>query len=321
MIDLGTRLRERSTIEREKNMRILVTTPTGNIGRRVLAELLAPEFSVRALARNPSPLPEDILDQIEVVRGSTDDAATLRRALDGVEALFWCVPPAPLQETFVRGHYERFARAGCQAIREAGTPRVVTISAAGKGLARNAGPISGLHAMEDILNESGAAIRHLRCGAFMENFLRQLQPMCEQGVLSLPMPGHIAIPMTAVTDIADAALRWLVRRDWAGVNGVAVHGPEDLSYNQAVAIIEQVLERPVRYQEMPADDYVQSLVRSGASLQCARSLTAVFAELSRGITHAEPRTPQSTTPTTLAAWAESELLPMAEAYSASLSSA
>jgi len=302
-------------------MKILVTTPTGNIGRRVLAELLAPEFSVRVLARNPSRLPEDIRDQIEVVHGSTDDAAALRRALDGVEALFWCVPPASLQETDLRGHYERFARAGCQAIGEAGTPRVVTISAAGKGLARNAGPISGLHAMEDILNESGAAIRHLRCGAFMENFLRQSQPICEHGILSLPMPGHIAIPMAAVTDIADVALRWLVRRDWAGITSVAVHGPEDLSYNQAVAIIEQVLERPVRYQEMPADDYVQSLVRSGASVQCARGLAAMFAELSRGIIRAEPRTPQSTTPTTLAAWTERELLPLAETLSAAVSSA
>src|SRR5437870_4188848 len=164
--------------EREKNMKILVTTPAGNIGRRVLSELLAPEFSVRVIARNPSRLPAEIREEVEVVRGSTDDPALLRRALDGVETLFWCVPTEPLQATNVRGHYERFARAGSQAIREAGTPRVVTISAGGKGLARKAGPISGLHAMEDILNQSGAAMRHLRCGWFMENFLRQAELIC-----------------------------------------------------------------------------------------------------------------------------------------------
>ena len=58
----------------------------------------------------------------------------------------------------------------------------VTISACGKGLARNAGPISGLHAMEDILNGSGAAIRHLRCGWFMENFLEQAESICQRGI-------------------------------------------------------------------------------------------------------------------------------------------
>src|SRR5438876_368743 len=136
----------------EKNMKILVTTPTGNIGRRVLVELLAPEFSVRVISRDPSRLPEEIREQVEVVRGSTDETATLRRALDGVEALFWCVPSASLDTMNVREHYERFAHAACQAIREARTSRIVTISAGGKRLAGNAGPISGLHAMEDILN-------------------------------------------------------------------------------------------------------------------------------------------------------------------------
>src|SRR3989442_4579828 len=128
--------------ERETAMKILVTTPAGNIGRRVLSELLAPEFSVRVIARHPSRLPAEIREEVEVVRGSTDDPALLRRALDGVETLFWCVPTEPLQATNVRGHYERFARAGSQAIREAGTPPVVTTSPSGKRLPRNAGAIS-----------------------------------------------------------------------------------------------------------------------------------------------------------------------------------
>jgi uncharacterized protein YbjT (DUF2867 family) len=293
-------------------MKILITTPAGNIGRRVLPELLAPEFSVRVIARDPTRLPEEIREQAEVIRCSSDDPAALRRALEGVESLFWCVPTESLRETNVQGHYERFARAARQAIREAGTPRVVTISAGGKGLARNAGPTSGLHAMEDILNESGAAIRHLRCGSFMENFLSQGRTICERGVLSYPLPGHIPIPMVAVSDIADAALRWLVRRDWMGIAGVAVHGPEDLSYSQAAAVMERVLERPVRYKEASANHYLQTLIGFGASAERARSLVGMFAELARGITRTEPRTAESTTGTTLAAWTERELLPLFE---------
>ncbi len=294
-------------------MKILVTTPTGNIGRRVLGELLAPEFAVRVIARDPGRLPEEIREQVEVVRGSTNDAAALRRALDGVEALFWCVPGESLQETNLRGHYERFARAGCLAIREAGTPRVVTISAGGKGRARNAGPIPGLHAMEDILNQSGAVIRHLRCASFMEDFLREAQPICEHRILSYPMPGHIAIPMAAANDIADVALRWLVRRDWSGIEGVAVHGPEDLSYGEAAAIIGRVLGRPVRYEQASAEDYIQKMVDKGASNDYARSRVEMFAELARGITRAEPRTPESTTPTRLSEWTARELRPAVEA--------
>ena len=184
-------------------MKILVTTPTGKIGGRVLPELLAPEFSVRVMAREPARLPEEIREQVEVVRGSSDDAATLRRALDGVEALFWCVPTESLQEANVERHYERFACAAWQAIRQAGTPRVVTISAGGKGLARKAGPISALHGMEEILNESGAAIRHLRCGLFMENFLSQRRSIQRRGLISYPIPGHIPIAIKHGADARD----------------------------------------------------------------------------------------------------------------------
>ncbi len=293
-------------------MKILVTASTGNIGRRVLKELMAPEFSLRVITQHPARLPREICEQAEVIRGSTDDPATLRQALEGVEALFWCVPTESLQETNVRGYYERFARSGTQAIREARTPRVVTISAGGKGLARNAGPLLGLRAMEDILNESGAAIRHLRCALFMENFRRQLQPICHHGIFSYPIPGHIPIPMVAASDIADSVLRWLVRRDWKGIEGMAVHGPEDLSYDQDAAVMERVLERPVRYKEASANQYAQWLVESGASPDYARGQVEMFAELAQGFNRAEPRTAASTTTTTLSAWAESELLPLVE---------
>lgn len=290
-------------------MKILITTPAGKVGRRIVPELLAPEFSVRLITRDPVGLPEEIRDQVEIVHGSTDDAATLRRALEDVEALFWCVPRQSLRETDVQGHCERFARAACQAIREAGTPRVVTISAGGKGLARNAGPISGLHAMEDILNESGAAVRHLRCGLFMDNLLWQAQALFKRGVLSYPMPGHIPMPMVAASDVADVALRWLVRRDWKGIEAIAVHGPEDLSYGEAAAIIGRILECPVRYEQTSVEDYVRKMVSMRASAEYARSRVEMYAQLAQGITQAEPRTLESTTPTRLAEWSARELSP------------
>jgi len=220
-----------------------------------------------------------------------------------------------MQETDVRGYYERFARAASLAVRQAGTPRVVSISAAGKGLARSAGRISGLQAMEDILNESGAAIRHLRCGSFMENFLGQSQLICERGYFSYPIQGNIPIPMVAVCDVAEAALRWLVRRDWTGVAGVAVHGPQALSYNQAAAVMERILDRPVGYKEAPVNHYVQSHLGCGASAEYARSLVEMFAEMARSITCIEPGTSKSTTSTTLAAWTECELRPLVDSLS------
>jgi hypothetical protein len=164
--------------------------------------------------------------------------------------------------------------------------------------------------MEDILNRSGTSMRHLRCGWLMENFLRQAQRICGHGVLSYPIPGHIPVPMAAANNIADVALRWLVRRDWTGIKRVAVRGPENLSLNQAAAIIEGVLGKPVRYTEISEDDYVRNLVRSGTSIHYARSEAAMFVALAQDRPRAEHRTAECTSSTALAVWTKTELLPL-----------
>jgi uncharacterized protein YbjT (DUF2867 family) len=291
-------------------MKILLTTPAGTIGRRVLGELLAPEFSLRVIAREPARLGEEIRDQVEVVRGSSDDPAALRRALAGVEAMFWCIPTGALPDSDFRRHYQRFAHAARLAVREAGTPRIVTLSAAGKGLGRNDGAVSGLRAMEEILNECGAAVRHLRSVPFMENLLWQAQSICHRGILAGPIPGHVPISMVAARDVADVALRWLVRRDWAGIESLYVHGPEQLTGAQAAAITGRVLNRPVQYRAVSADHYVHALASSGAAVPYARSLVDIYADLADAMTDAPVHAAQSAAPTTLAAWVKSELVPV-----------
>ena len=290
-------------------MKILITTPSGEIGRRVLHELLAPEFSVRVIEHDPGGPPQEFREEVEIVGGATDDLGTWRRSLDGVEALFCCVPGEPFHETDVRGHYERFARACCQAIREARTPRVVTLSAVGKGLANDPGPISGLLAMEEILDESGTAIRHLRCGSFMENILAQARSIAARGVFSFPVPGHVPISLVAATDIADVVLRWLVRRDWNGIEDIGVYGPEDLSFEQAASVMEQILKQPVQYKEAPANQYVQSLFSKVANAEYAQSRSQLFVPLARGARSEKAGTTKTITPTMFATWVERELRP------------
>ncbi len=217
-------------------MKILVTTPGGRIGRAVLGELLAPEFSVRVIAREPSRLPADIREQIELVRGSTDDAETLRSALEGIESLFWCVPRPSSGETDLRRHYERFSLAACQALRAARTPRVVAISCGGLESGLQARPTSLLHIPEDILNKSGAAIRHLRCSAGMADINGWEKPISDGGLAVYPASRNGQSQKVAVRDIADVALRWLVRRDWEGIATVPVTGGGKLAYQAQGAL-------------------------------------------------------------------------------------
>jgi uncharacterized protein YbjT (DUF2867 family) len=290
-------------------MKILITDPNGHVGRKLIPELLGPEFSVRVIARDTSCLPRHMLERVEVVRGSTDDFATLHRALDGVEAMLWCVPSESVELENFRDRYQRLARVACQAIHASRTPRVVTISASGNPVGPGADSISAARAMEEILNHSGAAVRHLRSGWFMDNFQQQAHRICGQGVLAYPIPGHIPLPMVAARDIAEAALQRLVRRDWAGIRTVSILGPGEVSFNQVAFTMERVLNRNVKFTEISANTFIRDLIRSGIDIHAARRMIGMLETWSQGLPWRATQTNELIGPTTLAEWTKRELRP------------
>ena len=114
-----------------------------------------------------------------------------------------------------------------------------------------------------------------------------------------PIDGNIAIPTCAARDIGSRAVRLLRDRSWTGQAGTGVHGPADLSFNEMAGVMSKVLGRPIRFQEVPEPAYKATLVEHGQSEAFAQGLVDMFREIAEGIHAADPRTPESTTPTTL----------------------
>ena len=287
---------------------IVVTTPTGNIGQNVMRGLLQSNETVRVIVRDPSRLMPEAANRVEVVEGSLDDIDVLKKAFAGAGTLFWCVPQSNTQ-TDVREYYLHFARPACEAIRAQGVKRVVAVSSGGRGRARNAGPISALHAMEAMVEDTGVAFRALRNGNFMENLLSQVEPIKHRGVFFYPLGADMKMPICAARDIAASAVRLLRDRSWTGRGGVGVHGPEDLSFNEMARVMTEVLGKSIRFQEVPGPGFKASLMQHGSSEAFAQSLVDMFAEIGQGIYEAEPRTPETTTPTTFRQWCEEVLRP------------
>jgi uncharacterized protein YbjT (DUF2867 family) len=287
---------------------ICVTTPTGNIGSQVLHNLLAAGESVRVVARDPAKLPPEIRDRIEVIQGSSDDIRVLLDAMDGADALFWCVPP-PFRASDPMAHYLHFTAAACGAIKTMKIKHVVGISSLGRGVARNAGPISYAHAMDATIEKTGVAYKALWNPGFMENTLRQAEAIQRTGILLQPGAPDVKNPLVAVRDIASVAARLLHDRSWSGQGGVAVLGPENLSRNDMAAILTEVLGRPVHSQEANEADYKAGLIRSGASEPFAQGLVDMRKAISKGLYNIEIRTAENTTPTTFRQWCEEVLKP------------
>jgi len=289
---------------------IVVTTPTGAIGHQVLDQVVRSEEPIRVIVRDPSRLPSYARDRIDVVQGSHSDAAVVNKAFAGADAVFWLVPPDPHAKT-VDAAYLDFTRPACAAFETHGVKRVVGISALGRGTpaGAHAGLVTASLKMDDLIASAGVHYRAVTNPSFMDNLLRQVELIKNQGIFSLPISGDLKQPSACTRDIAGTATKLLLDRSWSGVGSVPVLGPEDLSYNDMATIMSEVLGRPVRFQEIPGETFKARLLQRGMSEAMAQANLDLWVAYNRGLDTAEPRTPQSTTPTSFRQWCEEVLKP------------
>jgi uncharacterized protein YbjT (DUF2867 family) len=288
---------------------IVVTTPTGHIGSQLVPLLLAAGAPVRIIARKPEKLAAELQGSVEVVQGSTDDFKVLSEALRDVDTFFWVIPP-PFQHTDLNDYMIHFTKPACAAITAHGVKRVVAVSSLGRGLAKSALLLPAF-AMDEMFERTGVSYRALWCPGFMENMLRQVQSIKRQGMFFGPDGSDVKTPLVATRDIAASAARLLLDESWTGQGGIAVLGPEDLSRNDMAHIMNEVLEKPIRFQQIPPDQYKAQLLQNGVSEAMAQGLVELAAEIYElGIYSAELRTPENTTPTTFRVWCEQVLKPV-----------
>jgi uncharacterized protein YbjT (DUF2867 family) len=291
---------------------IVITTPTGNIGSRVLAHVLEGDQPVRVVARDPEKLPADVRDRIEVVQGSHGDADIAARALKGADTLFWLCPP-DRQASDAVAAFTGFTRPAAEILRSQGVQRVVSISSLGRHTpyADQAGLGTGALAMDDLIAGTGVAFRALAMPGFMDNLLRQTEMLKEQGLFSGAFSGDRRHPTVAVRDIAAVAARLLLDPAWTGQEEVPLIGPEDLSNEDMAATAAEVLGRPVRYRQVPTPAYRDRLVGLGISEGMAQSMVDLITANENGLYQGVTRTPQHAidTPTTFRQWCEDTLAP------------
>ncbi len=260
------------------------------------------------IARDPSHLSSQTRERVEVVQGSHGNINVVSQAFKDADSVFWLVPP-DLHAESVEAAYVDFTRPACDAFRSQGVKRVVGVSALGRGVMEDTGPASASLKMDDLIASTGVSYRALTMPSFMDNILWQVDPIKNQGVFFSPIDGDLKAPTCATRDIAAVAAKLLLDPSWSSRDHVAVLGPEDLSFNDMAAIMSEVLGKPVRFQQIPMENFRSSLLEAGYSEPMAQAMVDMLDAKNKGLDNAEPRTPQSTTPTSFRGWYEEVLKP------------
>jgi uncharacterized protein YbjT (DUF2867 family) len=287
---------------------ILVTTPTGDIGGRVLGRILAAGAAARVIARDPARLPDAVRARVEAIAGSHADPAVIARALDGAEAVFW-LPPGAMDSPGPDAAYVGFSRGLCAALPSSGVAHVVGVSALGRGWSGPAGHVTASLRMDDMIAATGVHYRALACASLMDNILRQAGPIRDDGAFYGPTPPDLKLPHVARADVAAAAARLLLDRRWRGVRDLPLCGPEDLTHDEMAAIMSDALGRVVRYRQIPMAVFEATVRAAGATDAMTRAYVEMMAAKNAGMDMIAPPASRAETPTSFRRWCETELRP------------
>lgn len=293
-------------------MATVINTPSGNIGRVLTLALLDAGEKVTVISRNPDKIQDLIARGARLVEGATDDAATLERAFEGAEQIFWLTPPRFAPDILSWG--EVTARTAAEIAAKHGVKRAVLLSSVGAQHPQGLGPISVVGRVETIFEQALANVTSLRPAFFMENFLRDLGTIKAMGMMFSTVPMDKRMPIVATKDIAMVAARELRDRSWSGHRKVGVHGPADVLFTEVAEAISAAIGKPATYVCVPPEQAEKAMLDQGIPPFIAGAYREMLGGFADGRTDAaEPRSEATTTPTTIAEFAREVLAPAYQA--------
>jgi uncharacterized protein YbjT (DUF2867 family) len=285
-------------------LKIVVTTPTGRVGSRVVRLLLQAGIRPTLLLRDPARLDADTRELVDCARADQRDADAVLAATEGADALYWVSPPTDADDP-IAAHAAMGAIAA-RAVEQHGIGRVVFQSSGGAERRSGAGEIDGLAATELALDATGASVLHLRCGMFFTNLLMDPSAF-DEGVLRVTLPTDLPLPWVDPRDVGDVATARLLSNTWTGRQVQAVHGPADLTYEEVADILGAAIGRPMTAERIPDDDMRAALRAAGLGERQVEAMVGMSIGVREDFVPEDPRTILTTTPTTLRAWASEHL--------------
>lgn len=255
--------------------KVLITGATGDTGRAAVRESIALGLDVRAMVHKLDAR-SDALTALgaEVVVGDLLEINTVRDAMQGIDAAYfvWPVQPGLLNATV------NFA----QAARETGVKTVLNLSQRSANRESTSDSCRDTYIAEEILNWSGLPVIHLRPTYFLEWLLYPWQlPFLQQGVLRMPVGKGRHSPIAA--DDQGRAIAALLKNPEGHIGTtINLSGPVEMDHEQMAAELSEALGRKIVFQDLPVEEYVESIAEMGVPPYIVQHLDGAMRDYHNG---------------------------------------
>jgi NAD(P)H dehydrogenase (quinone) len=254
---------------------VLISGATGDTGRPAVAESIKLGLNVRALVHTLDERARALADLgAEIVEGDLLDINTVRPAMEGVDAAYfvWPVAPGLIHATV------NFA----QAAKEASVQTVINLSQRSANRWSTSDSCRDSFIAEQVLNWSGVNVVHLRPTYFLEWLLYPWQlPYLQQGVLRMPVGKGRHSPIAA-DDQGRVIARLLQNSDGHIGTTIPISGPVEMDHEQLAAELSEALGRTIVFQDLPVQEYVESLRDMGVPPYVVQHLGGAMVDYQHG---------------------------------------
>ena len=230
-----------------QKLTVVVTGSTGKQGGAVARGLLERGHKVRAVTRDPNSSQAKSLARVgaTLVAASLEDTAAVTKALEGATSLFAMTTPSGGTDAETRQGI-----AAADAAKAAGVHLVFT--SVGNANRRTGIPhVDSKYEVEKHIAKVGVRTTILAPVSFMEN-LYFVKEQLAKGIYAAALPPTRALAQVAVADIGAVAVRVLEDPDRFTDKRLDL-ASDELSGNDALAILSRVTGRPFSYYQVPLD--------------------------------------------------------------------
>ncbi|HEX4353254.1 MAG TPA: NAD(P)H-binding protein [Polyangiales bacterium] len=255
-------------------MTLLITGATGNIGARVVQQLIERGIRPRVFVRDPLKLRAHFGDRVDVAIGDLDDAASLTAALDGIDRLFLVNSGSTLAA--------RDALAA-DAAKRCGVERIVKLSALGARAQTEPTAVALWHAEgEAAIRASGVLFSFIQPVGFMSNALEWARSIKADSVVRAST-GDGRIAMIHPDDIAAVATEALLGDERFENRSFVITGPSALTYSEMTQQIGVAIERTLHFEPISDEQAHANLLRHGLPPALADALIVLWREVREGL--------------------------------------
>lgn len=289
----------------------VITGATGHTGSKISEALIAAGKAVTVVGRHAEKLQTFVDKGAKAAVGDLEDADFLTQAFAGATVVYALIPPK-WDVTDWRAYQDRVSKAFTKALQANNVKYAVILSSNGAQLPEGAGPVTGLHYFEkDLQTVPGLNILSLRAGYFMQNLFANIGMIKGLGFLGSSLLNTVKTPIVHTDDIAEIAIQRLLALDFTGFETTFVPGAADLTMDEVAKILGEAIGKPdLKYVTFSPEEGKNGMLQAGLPLTIAEGYTELFDALNRGTyLNDYQRTPENTTPTTLAQFAKNEFAP------------